>query len=545
MRDAVTTNEQLMGRANEALNNADWNEARTLFSEALEQEETPEAFEGLANAAFFLDEVELVFDARERAYTGYREAGRAVDAARVAIALAWDNRTVRGERAVSDGWLARARRLLDGCGPTREQGWLALREASFALPADTAQARRRCAQAEALGRELGDLDLEMTAIALDGLARVSHGEIAAGMARLDEATTAATAGEMRDPIAIGFSCCYLIFACERVRDFERAGQWCERVARMAEEWNIRALQAVCRSHYGTVLMLRGEWPNAEAELSEAAAILAARRGEGEAIARLAELRRRQGRSEEATALLAQAEHHPIAILCQSALALERGDAVAAADGAATYLRLIGAASTERAPGLELLVEAHSAAGRTDEAMVAARELRTIAENVGTDALVGAARHAEGSAHAASRSFDAAREAFEDAVELLGRAGLAFETARARVALARTLRSLGRAEAARTQFDRAIEGFATLGAAAEERRASLLRARRRAGGRVDLSPREREVLRLVAQGKTNAEIAATLVISEHTVHRHVANILAKLGVSARAAAVAEATEKDLL
>src|SRR5438093_9795091 len=136
---------------------------------------------------------------------GIAKVGRAVDAARIAIALAWDYRTVRGERAVSDGWLARARRLLEGHGRTRERGWLALRETSFALPGDAARARERCAEAEALGRELGDVDLEMTAIAVDGLARVNQGEIAEGMARLDEATTAATADEVRDPIAIGFS----------------------------------------------------------------------------------------------------------------------------------------------------------------------------------------------------------------------------------------------------------------------------------------------------------------------------------------------------
>jgi len=214
MTDAMTTPDELAARAKEALSNADWNTARTLFSEALERRETPEALEGLGMAAFFLDEAELTLAARERAYARYREANRPVDAARVAIALAWDYRAGRGERAVSDGWLARARRLLEGCGPTRERGWLALREASFALPGDAALARERCAVAEALGRELGDVDLEMTAIALDGLARVSQGEITEGMARLDEATTAATAGEMRDPIAIGFSCCYLIFACE-------------------------------------------------------------------------------------------------------------------------------------------------------------------------------------------------------------------------------------------------------------------------------------------------------------------------------------------
>src|SRR5919197_1181338 len=404
MTDPVTAPEHLLSRANEALDRADWGAASSLFSEALKRSETPEALEGLAKAAFFLDESEVALDAHERAYARYREGGRAVDAARVAIALAWDYRALRGERAVGDGWLARARRLLEDCGPTRERGWLALREASFALPGDAALARERCAEAETLGRELSDVDLEMTALALDGLAHVSQGEVVQGMARLDEATTAATAGEMRDPIAIGFSCCYLIFACERVRDFERAGQWCERVARMAEGWNIRALRSVCRAHYGTVLMLRGEWSAAEVVLSEAAAALAARPGEAtDALARLAELRRRQGRTEKALALSAQAEHHPIAVLSQAAIALERGDPTAAVDGATRYLRLIGEAKTERASGLELLAEAYVAAGRAAQAAAGARELRAIADVVGTDPLHGAARHAEGCAHTAAGS----------------------------------------------------------------------------------------------------------------------------------------------
>src|SRR5581483_1308770 len=132
--DAPATRELLLDQANEALGRADWTTARRLFTEALEQAETPEALEGLGAAAFFLDEADVALDARERAFAGYREQGRPVDAARVAIALAWDYRAMRGERAVSDGWLARARRLLEGRGPSRERGWLALREASFALP---------------------------------------------------------------------------------------------------------------------------------------------------------------------------------------------------------------------------------------------------------------------------------------------------------------------------------------------------------------------------------------------------------------------------
>jgi LuxR family maltose regulon positive regulatory protein len=501
---------------------------------------------GLAQAAFFLDEPDVAVDAHERAYAGYRSADRAVDAARVAIALAWEYRAYRGEPAVSDGWLGRARRLLDGAGPTRECGWLALREASFALPEDPALARKRAAEAESLGRELGDVDLEMTASALDGLALVSQGEVVAGMARLDEATTAATAGEMSDPVAIGFSCCYLIFACERVRDFDRAGQWCRRLASIAADQNVRALRAVCRAHYGTVLMLRGEWERAEVELTEAATVLARTPREGaDAFARLGELRRRQGRNEDAVSLIGQAEHHPLAILCRASLALERGDLSAAADAAARQLRSLGGAVIERAAALELLAEAHAAAGQADDAAQAARELRAIADRVGTDPLLGAARHAEGCAHSAAGRHDAARQALEDAVGLLARAGLPFEAGRGRVALACSLRTLGRNDAARAEFDRAHAAFHELGAAGEERRTRQLQAGRAPGGRTELSPREQQVLGLVAQGRTNAEIAAALVLSEHTVHRHLANLLAKLGASSRAAAVATAIEEELL
>jgi len=442
-----------------ALAACSWGEARVAFARAVDAGGGPEAFEGLAQAAFFLDDPDVAVDAHERAYAAYRSAGRPVDAARVAISLAWEYRAYRGEPAVSDGWLGRARRLLEGFDRSRERGWLALREASFALPGDLAGARERAAEAALLGRELGDIDLEMTAIALDGLSLVSLGDVAAGMARLDEATTAATAGEMSDPVAIGFSCCYLIFACERVRDLDRAAQWCQRLAGMAADQNVRALRAVCRAHYGTVLVLRGDWERAEIELSAAATVLARTPREGaDAFARLAELRRRQGRVAEAASLIARAEHHPLSILCEGSLALEHGDTSAAADGASRYLRLLGGAITERAPALELLAEAYGAAGRADPAMAAAGELRAIAERAGTDPLLGAARHAEGFAHSAAGSYHDAREAFEDGVGLLARAGLPFEAGRARVGLASALRALGRHDAARAEFDRAQDAF---------------------------------------------------------------------------------------
>ena len=61
----------------------------------------------------------------------------------------------------------------------------------------------------------------------------------------------------------------------------------------------------------------------------------------------------------------------------------------------------------------------------------------------------------------------------------------------------------------------------------------------------LARRGVEGLRLAAKGMSNQEVAASLVISEHTVHRHVANVFGKLGVSSRAAAVAQAAQLDLL
>jgi LuxR family maltose regulon positive regulatory protein len=205
--------------------------------------------------------------------------------------------------------------------------------------------------------------------------------------------------------------------------------------------------------------------------------------------------------------------------------------------------LIEGAKTERAAGLELLAEAHAAAGSVAAAAQAAGELSEIAESAGTDPLRGAARVAEGHAHAAAGRLEEAREAFDDAVQLLGRAGLPFEAARARVALALTLRDLGRSDAARHELELARERFAALGARAEGRAAAQLEP----AGRPDesgLSIREMEILALVARGLSNKQIAAELTLSEHTVHRHVANILVKLRLSSRTAAAAFAVRHGL-
>lgn len=538
-----------------ALEEGEWTRAREYFARACELDGGPEAWEGLGAAAWWLDDAETVFDTRQRAYRLYCDREDRLGAARVATWLAWDFNAFRGDRAVANGWLRRARSLLDGIEPSVEHGWLAVREASLVLGRDAARARDLSAEGVKLGRSLRSIDLEMNSLALEGLALVSLGAIDSGMARLDEATTAALAGEMRDPIAISFACCYLIFACERVRDFDRAGQWCERVSELSDGWSFRPMFAVCRAHYGTVLTWRGSWREAESELSSAATELDSTRPAlaADGVARLGELRRRQGRLEEAAGLFERAEPHPLAALGEGAVALDAGGAERASDCARRFLRMLPEERrTERAPGLELLVRSEIALGHHGEAEVALRELRSIADATGTEAMEAAASQADGIVARAAGDFDRARQALEDTALLFERSGAPFETGMARLELAAVLAKLERLPDAAREARLALDSLEPLGARREADRARAVlehagspgepRSRRRPG---ELTPREVEVLRLVADGLSNREIADRLVLSEHTVHRHVANILAKLAVSSRTAAVARAAERGVL
>jgi ATP/maltotriose-dependent transcriptional regulator MalT len=503
------------GRA--ALERGDWSGARTVFETALEQEESAQALEGLGLAAWWLDDAPTTFDARERAYRLYSAAGDRRSAARVATAIAWDYEAFRGEPAVANGWLRRAHRRLEGLEACPELGWLILREGELALRTDTGEARRLATAGAAVGRELGSLDLEMTALALEGLALVSEGEVEAGMALLDEATAAAVSGELTDINAIGWTCCRLIAACERVGDYDRASQWCDRMLEFTRRWHIRSLFAVCRAQYASVLLERGSWADAERALLEATGTLAeARPAQASgAIARLGELRRRQGRTEEAALLFARAEGHPRSILGQAELALAAGDRPAAEELARSFLRRLPADDRlARAAGHELLVRIDPS---SDGVRASLAELEALAEHPGTPPLRAAAAFSQALVEA-----DAAR--MQEAIDLFERSGQPFESAQARLELARLTGEPRHERAARA-------ALARLGVGASERGV--------------LTRRELDVLRLVADGLSDPEIAARLVLSEHTVHRHVANIRGKLGQSSRAAAAAYAARAGLL
>jgi ATP/maltotriose-dependent transcriptional regulator MalT len=543
----------------EALSRGAWVEARDAFTTALGTHETPEALEGLGLAAWWLDSADVVFDTRERAYRLYLERDERRAAARIAVWLAWDCWAFRGENVVANGWLQRARRLLEGEPDCSERAWLELREASLCLfeEGDPDRAHAMAAEGMRVARAVGNNDLEMLGRAIQGLALVASGAVAEGMRGLDEVNAAVVAGELKDLVAIGLSCCYMIAACDRVRDYDRAVQWCTRLKAFCATWGLRPLFAVCRTQYASICMWRGTWLEAEAELISARDELAASRPAmtADAVVRLAELRRRQGRLTEATALLDQVEPHGLALLGRAELAYDRGDWRAAAEQAARYLRRVPMHNrTDRASGLELLVRADVSLRDFDGARDALIELTSIATIVATAPLQAVAHLAAGWVALGSGNGDDARRHFEDAVDGFLESGAPFEVARARIELARALVLLERREAATEEAQRAIDLLSELKAELELARARDLlgsissgvspgeTARRPVAG---LTKREIEVLRLVADGLNNQAIAQRLFVSDHTVHRHLSNILNKLSVSSRAAAVAQAARRGLL
>jgi LuxR family transcriptional regulator, maltose regulon positive regulatory protein len=535
-----------------ALARGDWREARELYQAALDGAETPEALEGFAIASWWEHDIDAAIESRERAYELRSERGDTPEAARLAGFLAWDYSVLRGKQAVASGWLQRARRLAEELKPSAEHAWLPLIEASFHLDTDAQTVLRLSTEAAEHSRAFSGVDMEMTARTLQGLALVSLGRVEEGSRLLDEGTTAATAGELRDPIAIGACCCNMIIACERSRDYDRAGQWCERLEAFCERTGQRPLLALCRAHHGTVLTVRGDWQEAEAELDWASGELSTLRPAlaGYAQSRFADLRRRQGRYGDARELLSMAEGHVLVPFVTAALALDEGDAPAAAANAARFLdRYDGARPIETAPGLELLVYARASLGYPDPAREAHEELRSIATAVGTKPARAGERACAAAIAAAEADWEAARLALEDAVELYRSSPAPFEAARAQIDLARALEELERPDRALEQALAACDVFEQLGAEREAVRAGKLIAalggRSAALKRAGLTAREIEILGLVAEGLSNRHVAERLIVSEHTVHRHLANVYAKLGVSSRAAAVALVTQRQLL
>ena len=528
-----------------------WEAARASFEEALAVDDLPEALEGLSWAAWWLDDAARVFEARRGAYRAYGKRGDAAGAARMAIWLAADQLDFHGAAAVARGWLLRARRLLEPLVLGPEHGWLAFHEGYVAhARGDAAGARDRAGFAARLGRQFGVPDLEMLGRALEGATLVECGRVEEGMRCLDEATVVALEGEATIPISGAWTCCFLVTACTGVLDYERASEWCDRIAEFAERYGSRYMLAFCRAEYGAVHLWRGRWAEAEKLLEAAAEDYSHSRPALAAapLVGLAELRRRQGRRADAARLLDRAGASGAGQLCRARLALDSGESLRAAELVERLLRRVPSSRRlERVPAFELLVQARIARGELVEAASAVEALREVEQMAGTAPLRACADRAEGMLAAARGEHEQARPLLEDAVDRFRESGAPYEAALAGLELATSLLAAGRPDAARREAGSALDRLVELGAnAAAEQARRLVDAAAGDGPPLrEITRREHEVLCLLTEGLTNRQIAERLTVSEHTVHRHVTNILRKLDLPSRTAAAAYAARAELL
>jgi DNA-binding CsgD family transcriptional regulator len=468
----------------------------------------------------------------------------------------------RNAEADSSGWLQRARRLLEGTEPSFELGLLNGMEGFIALQFrhDVARARHVSVATLEIAQALHSVDLEILALSQEGFALVREGQVLDGMRRLDEATTAALAGEVSNLDAIITACCFLSDACEHVRDLTRTAQWCEKMQEFCVRYSYNSMLAYCRTHHANLLLWRGAWEEAEEVPISATTELTVKRAglAPRGFLALAELPRRQGRSEDAASLYERVSGQPFATLGFATLAVDAGDLFTARDLVERFLRQIPIDERiERSTGLALAVRIHSASSNLESARAVLNELEDSASSADCPPLRFAVVESRGYLAVATGDLDAARRAFEDAVDLHQQSGEPYETACTRIELARILAGLGRQAQAIVVARQTADALRDLGAMHESARAATLLDELQASTQplevldsppAGLTRREAEVLTLLAQGKSNHEIAADLYLSVRTVERHISAIYAKIGANgpaARAVATTFALSRGLV
>ena len=524
--------------AHEALSRAD--QAIALQGEDLEL---------LATAAWMVGREEDYLQALERGYQARLDAGEIERALRCAF---WIGVTLarRGETGRAGGWLGRAQRLLEReQRDSVERGYLLI-PAIFRHEAadDWEAAATTAAGAARIGQQFGDRDLFALAGHEHGHISIRQGQVSDGLALLDEAMVAATEGEL-SPIVTGIVYCGVILACQEAWELRRAQEWSAALTSWCEQQpEMVAFTGRCLLHRAEVMQVSGAWHEALEEARRAVARSAQANNPaaaGEACYRQGEVHRLRGRLAAAEECYREASRwgrEP-----QPGLALLR---LAQNDGAAAVsaIRRVAAETTappRRAGLLPAYVEIMLATGDLEEARHGCAELEEIAAERGSAMLDATAASARGSVELAADAVPAALVALRRAWRAWQQLEAPYEAARTRVLIARACRALGDEEAAGLELEAARGAFEQLGATPAVAAVAALTSRVAPADAHGLTARELEVLRLVAAGQSNREIAAGLVISEHTVARHLQNIFAKLSVSSRTAAGAYAFEHDLV
>ena len=490
-------------------------------------------------------------DLQTRAYAEALRGGDVDRAARHAFWLGF-RLLNRGEPVRGGGWLARAERLADEAGADSVvHGYLLLPAAIGTEEAgDFEGAHAAFGEAARFAGLHADTDLATIARLGLGTTSIGLGQVAHGTALLDEAMVAVTAGEV-SPQVMGIIYCAVIEACQRIFDLGRAHEWTAALAGWCDAHpDLVPYRGSCLVYRADLMTLHGAWPEAldETRRASTAARLAADPVVGAAAYRRAELHRLRGEADEAEE--AYREANRLGLVPQPGLALLRLDQGRVATAASAIRRAVdGSADAAARPRLlDAFVEIALAAGDVAGAGAAADELAALALELEAPVLVALAARAEGAVLLAEGEVASGLDELQRALAAWQSVEAPYEAARTRLLIAQACHRLGDDDTAELELDAADRALRDLKAAPALRRLEALRNRpppathQTPGG---LTPRELEVLRLVASGKSNRAIAGELVISEKTVARHVANIFTKLDLSSRSAATAYAYEHGLV
>ena len=533
-------------RARDAARRESWADAFDAFGTLAPSELTPPDLEAFADAAWWLSRTEESIASRQRAHAAYSAVGDESKAAAMAARLAVDHFT-RGEPAVGAGWLERARQHAQKAPESAGHGLLLVIEATVArYSGDLEGATELADRAADVAERYSDPDLTAMATHTKGLLLIAAGRVPDGVALLDEAMTSVVSGELSS-FFTGIVYCNVIGACLELADVGRASQWSEAARVWCESLPPESpFPGMCRINRAEVARLRGAWSEAEAEATRASEELLRfdPMGAAQAFYEIGEIRRRIGNIPGAEESFARARE--IGLDPQPGLALLRFDQ-GKSGAAAAALRVAAAAEPEsrlqRARLLAAQVDIALAMSDLDTASAATDRLDALASDVDTPILVASATTARGALQLAQQDPTAALGTLRQACSTWQDLRLPYEAARARVLYGLALREAGDEDGARSELNAAVSAFERLGASPDARSSSAHLDGKDALPR-GLTQREAEVLRLVAAGKTNRDIAALLVISEHTVARHLQNMFVKLGVSSRAGATAFAFEHGL-
>ena len=529
----------------------EWEAAYVLMSRADDAGEVAsgEAFQQFAVCAYMTGREDTYVDLMMRAFDDFVAGASQQRAARAAF---WIGLTLmfRGEFGRGGGWLARADKLIEELGDECvEAGYVLLPQVEVYFgKGDNERAKQLASEALAIGKRFRDDDLAAIARHLVGRARMILGDIEGGLSELDETMVAVIEGHL-SPIVTGLVYCSVIEACQKYQILRRASEWTGALSSWcARQPELVAFTGRCLIHRSEILLFDGQWNVAEAEAGNAITRLAqgpANHHAGPAYYQLGEVHRLRGDLDAADASFRSAS--TLGFDPQPGLALMRMRQGNLRSAGASIRRALAAAANP-VQRMRLLPAAFEIALAAEDSVASAAfciEMETLAETYSSEVIDATSAEMRGDLSRAEGKIELAVQSYARAAALWRDMQAPYRLCRVRMRTARACADLGDTEGSMAEARAARDGFEKLGAEPDREAAEAVLRQVESGRSELLTPRQSQVLRFIARGLKNREIGKRLGLSERTIDRHVSDILTRIDVPTRSAAVAYALSKGFL